>query len=74
MRAAGRQGSRESVPLRRRDRARTERIITGGHNNKAARAISFRQEQEINAPALTAMLEQITANNRAGGWRKLSTP
>jgi hypothetical protein len=46
----------------------------GVTNNKAAGAISFRQEQEINAPALTAMLEQITANNRAGGWRKLSTP
>jgi hypothetical protein len=25
----------------------------------------------INAPALTAMFEQIIANNRAGGWRKL---
>ena len=25
----------------------------------------------INEPALTAMLKQIVANNRAGGWRKL---
>jgi hypothetical protein len=25
----------------------------------------------LNAPALRAMFEQIIANNRAGGWRKL---
>jgi hypothetical protein len=48
-----------------------EGIITGGHANKTARTISFRREDEINAPALTAMLKQIIANNRAGGWRKL---
>jgi hypothetical protein len=48
-----------------------ERIITGGHENKTARTISFHQGEPINAPALTAMLEQIIANNRAGGWRKL---
>jgi hypothetical protein len=48
-----------------------EGIITGGHNNKAARTISFRQGETINRRALTAMLRQIIANNRAGGWRKL---
>ena len=48
-----------------------EGIITGGHDNKTARMISFRQGEEINVPALTAMLQQIAANNRAGGWRKL---
>jgi hypothetical protein len=46
-------------------------IITGGHNNNTARTISFRREDEIKGPALTAMLAQIIANNRAGGWRKL---
>jgi hypothetical protein len=46
-------------------------IITGGHNNKTARTIAIRQGEEINAPALKAMFEQIIANNRAGGWRKL---
>ena len=51
-----------------------EGIITGGHDNKAARAISFRQGETINAPALTTMLKQIIANNRAGGWRKLKKP
>jgi hypothetical protein len=50
-----------------------EGIITGGHNNKAARTISFRQGETINRRALTAMLTQIIANNRAGGWRKLKT-
>lgn len=48
-----------------------EGIITAGHNNKAARTIAFKQGEEINAPALTAMLKQIIANNRPGGWRKL---
>src|SRR6266536_935960 len=48
-----------------------EGIITGGHNNKAARTVAIRQGETINAPALTAMFKQIIANNRAGGWRKL---
>ncbi len=48
-----------------------EGIITAGHDNKTARTISIRCEDEINAGALTAMLAQIIANNRAGGWRKL---
>jgi hypothetical protein len=48
-----------------------EGIITAGHTNKAARTISFRQGEAINRQALTAMLKQIIANNRAGGWRKL---
>jgi hypothetical protein len=48
-------------------------IITGGHNNKTARTVAVRQGEKINAPALTAMLKQIIANNRAGGWRKLKS-
>jgi hypothetical protein len=46
-------------------------IITAGHENKTARMISFHRGDTINAPALTAMLWKIIANNRAGGWRKL---
>ena len=46
-------------------------IITAGHDNKTARTIAFRREEKINAEALTAMLRQIIANNRAGGWRTL---
>lgn len=46
-------------------------IITAGHGNETGRAIAYRQGETINAPALTAYLRQIIANNRAGGWRKL---
>src|SRR5438552_10034587 len=46
-------------------------IITGGHDNKTARAVAVRKGEPINAPALVAMFKQIIANNRAGGWRKL---
>jgi hypothetical protein len=48
-----------------------EGIITGGHDNKTARTVAFGRGEPINAPALRAMFEQIIANNRAGGWRKL---
>jgi hypothetical protein len=48
-----------------------EGIITGGHENKAARTVSIREGETINARALSAIFKQIIANNRAGGWRKL---
>lgn len=48
-----------------------ESVITGGHENKTARAVALRQGETINKPALTAILRQVIANNRAGGWRKL---
>jgi hypothetical protein len=48
-----------------------EGIITGGHANKTARTIAFERGSTIKRRALTAMLKQIIANNRAGGWRKL---
>ena len=46
-------------------------IITGGHHNKTARTVSIREGEKVNAAALKAMLKQIIANNRAGGWRKV---
>ncbi len=46
-------------------------IITAGKDNKTARQISYYEGATIHASALTAMLRQIIANNRAGGWRKL---
>ena len=46
-------------------------IITGGHDNKTGRMVSVYAGETINTEALGAMLEQIIANNRAGGWRKL---
>jgi len=48
-----------------------EGIITGGQGNQTARMISFRRGEPIRARPLKAMLRQIAANNRAGGWRKL---
>ncbi len=48
-----------------------EGIITAGHGNSTARTISFHEGDAINLPALTLMIQQIVANNRAGGWRKL---
>jgi hypothetical protein len=46
-------------------------LITAGHDNKTARTIAFFRGVAIDAPAVTAMIAQIIANNRAGGWRKL---
>jgi hypothetical protein len=46
-------------------------IITAGHGNTTARTMAVRQGEQISAAALTAMLRQIIANNRAGGWRKI---
>jgi hypothetical protein len=48
-----------------------EGIITSGHANSTARTVAIRQGEPINGPALTAMIRQIAANNRAGGWRRL---
>lgn len=46
-------------------------IITGGHENTTARTIAFHKGEPIPRQALTAMLRQIVANNRAGGWRAI---
>jgi len=46
-------------------------IITGGHDNSTARTVAVRLGQTLNERALTVMLAQIVANNRAGGWRAL---
>jgi hypothetical protein len=49
-----------------------EGIITAGHDNKTARTVAFREGEPINEAALTAMFRQIIANNRAGGWRRIT--
>jgi hypothetical protein len=46
-------------------------IITAGHDNKTARTVAYRKGETVNTAALTTMIRQIIANNRAGGWRKL---
>jgi hypothetical protein len=48
-----------------------EGIITGGHDNKTARTVAIYEGETLNATALRKMFEQIIANNRAGGWRRL---
>jgi hypothetical protein len=48
-----------------------EGIITGGHDNKTARMVAIYEGETLNATALRTMFEQIIANNRAGGWRRL---
>jgi hypothetical protein len=50
-----------------------EGIITGGHANKTARTVAIYEHDELNARAFTAMIAQIAANNRAGGWRTLKS-
>jgi hypothetical protein len=46
-------------------------VITAGHGNSTARTVAVRAGETVNAEALTTMLRQIIANNRAGGWRAL---
>ena len=48
-----------------------EGIITAGHNNTTARTIAIHRDEPINTRAMKTMFQQIIANNRAGGWRKL---
>ena len=46
-------------------------IITGGHDNTTARTVAVRDGEAVPARPLQAMLEQIIADNRAGGWRRI---
>lgn len=49
-----------------------EGIVTGGHDNVSARTVAVREGEPVNAPALLAMFRQIIADNRAGGWRRMT--
>lgn len=46
-------------------------IITGGHGNQTGRTVAVYEGEPVPAAALLRMFEQIIANNRAGGWRRL---
>ncbi|MFE9789889.1 DUF1801 domain-containing protein [Nocardia salmonicida] len=48
-----------------------DHIITGGHDNKTARTVAVYEGQALNERALSTMLKQIIADNRAGGWRRI---
>jgi hypothetical protein len=47
------------------------RIITGGHENQTGRTVAIYEAEAVPAGPLETMFEQIIANNRAGGWRRL---
>lgn len=49
-----------------------EGIVTAGQGNKTGRQIAIYREDVINDRALVNLFRAIIANNRAGGWRKLS--
>lgn len=47
-------------------------VINQGHGNATGRAIQIYQRDEIDRDAVTGILAEIVANNRQGGWRRLS--
>ena len=47
-------------------------IITAGHDNKTGRQIAFHRGDPISRRSLVLLLRALVANNRAGGWRKLT--
>ncbi|MDQ6649051.1 MAG: DUF1801 domain-containing protein [Actinomycetota bacterium] len=49
-------------------------IITSGHDNQTARTVAVGRNERIDSAALTEMVKQVIANNRAGGWRALKAP
>ena len=49
-------------------------IITRGQENRTGRQIKFYEGEPIPVGPLQELLREIVANNRAGGWRKLSAP
>lgn len=50
-----------------------EGLINQGRGNKTARTIQIYEGDSLNRDALTELLREIVANNRAGGWRRLSS-
>src|ERR1700751_203004 len=48
-----------------------EGIITGGHDNKTARTVAMRRGEKLKERAPPRRFHQITADSRAGGWRKI---
>jgi hypothetical protein len=47
-------------------------LINQGHGNKTATAIQIYEHDPIDQPALVGLLRAVVANNRGGGWRRLS--
>jgi hypothetical protein len=51
--------------------AASKGIIPGGHAGKTGRAVAIRYGEAVTAPALIALLQQVIASDRVGGWREL---
>jgi hypothetical protein len=47
-------------------------MINQGHGNSTARAVQLRPDDDIGEEGLLLLFRAVIANNRAGGWRKLS--
>lgn len=47
-------------------------VINQGHSNATAKAVQIYEGDEVDGPALLTLFKTVIANNRAGGWRKLS--
>ena len=48
-------------------------LINQGHGNATARTIQVFEGDVVNHVALMDLVRAIAANNRAGGWRRLSS-
>lgn len=48
-------------------------LINQGHGNATARSIQIFEGDQPDETALLALFRAVIANNRAGGWRKLTT-
>ena len=48
-------------------------LINPGHGNATARSIQIFEGDQPDETALLALFRAVIANNRAGGWRKLTT-
>ena len=60
----------ELHPFRNQPLTKRSRALCSSDARATARTIAYQQDDRINRPALTAMLEQIIVNNRAERWRK----
>ncbi len=47
-------------------------LINQGQENKSARAIQVRQGDPLDEAALIELFRAVIANNRAGGWRRVT--
>jgi hypothetical protein len=47
-------------------------LITAGQGNKTARTIGFREGDDVPEEPLLRFFRRLVADNRAGGWRRLT--